>query len=315
MSLRPHLVALVGATGPTGFHLVRELAGRGLAVRAVSRRREALARAFANLPVAVAAADALDPEALRRAVDGCDLVVDAIGLPPERMSDHPRVAGNVAAVARTAGARCLQISSFWPFLPHRGEVVSESHPRQKKHPWFRLRREAKDILLAAGAAVVHLPDFFGPEVHTSSVEFALADAAAGRPIHCIGGADVERETVFVPDAMRTVADLAFREEAYGTDWGVPGNAAPSPRQLARLAGDHLGWEVKVRAAPLWLVRTLAPFSPTLRPVLPLAPHYAQPVRYDTAKLRALLGEQERTPLAEAVGITLDWIAARKPGGG
>lgn len=311
MTFTPRRTAIVGATGPTGWHLAHEMARRGLAVRVVSRRRESLERAFAGFDVEPAEADATDPQALARALDGCELAVDCIGLPPERMSDHPATARNVAAAARAAGARCLQVSSFWAFLPHRGEVVDEGHPRHGGHDWFRLRREAEDVLLDAGAAVVHLPDFFGPRVHTSAVQSMLEEAVAGKPMSCLGNAGVARETVFVPDAMRTVADLLARDEAYGTDWAVPGNGAPSPRELARLAGEHLGREVRVRAAPVWLIRLLAPFAPALRPVVPLAPHYSRPVRYDTAKLRGLLGEIERTPLAEAVAVTLDWLAVRE----
>ena len=103
MAFQPTRTAIVGATGPTGFHLARELVGRGRAVRAVSRRREHLARVFTGLPLELAAADALDLESLRRAVDGCDLVVDCIGLPPERMADHPATARNVAAAAAPPG--------------------------------------------------------------------------------------------------------------------------------------------------------------------------------------------------------------------
>ena len=302
--------ALVGATGPTGTHLARELVARGRPVRAISRDRARLERLFGELPVEIVTADALDAAGLGTAVAGCDLVVDAVGLPPERMEDHPRVAANVAAAAAAAGARCLQISSFWSFLPHTGEVVSESHPRQGGHRWFRLRREAEDVLLAAGAAVVHLPDFFGPRVHTGSVQNALEESAAGKAISCLGRPEVRREAAFVPDAMRTVADLAERDEAYGTGWGIPGNGTPSPRDLARLAGEHLGREVKVRCVPPWLVRLLAPAVPALRPVVPLAPHYARPVRYDTSKLEGLLGPVERTPLGEAVAITLDALGER-----
>lgn len=310
MAFTPDLTAIVGATGPTGTFLARELVARGRRVRVVSRRRPALERLFGELPVELATADALDPASLSTALAGCDLVVDAVGLPAERMGDHPRVAANVAAATTRSGARCLQISSFWPFLPHRAEVVDESHPRQGGHRLFRLRREAEDVLLAAGAAVVHLPDFFGPEVHTSSVQRALEEAVAGKPISCLGRAGVEREAAFVPDAMRTVADLAGRDEAYGTDWGVPGNGAPSPRDLARLAGERLGREVPVRCAPPALLRLLALVVPSLRPVVPLAPHYARPVRYDTSKIRNLLGPIERTPLADAVATTLDWLAGR-----
>jgi len=309
MTFTPRRVAVVGATGPTGWHLARELTGRGMPVRAVSRSRGHLERAFAGLDIEPAEADALDPEALLRALDRCELAVDCIGLPPERMADHPATARNLAAAARAAGARLLQVSSYWAFLPHRGEVVDESHPREGGHEWFRLRREAEDVLLDAGAAVVHLPDFFGPRVHVSSVQSALEDVVAGRQMSCLGGGDVEREIVYVPDAMRTVADLLGHDQAYGTDWGIPGNGTPSPNELARLAGEHLGRAVEVRPAPVWLIRLVALFVPKLRPVVPLAPHYARPVRYDTSKLRGLLGEVERTPLPEAIGATLNWLAA------
>jgi nucleoside-diphosphate-sugar epimerase len=308
VSFSPTRTAIVGATGPTGFHLARELVDRGLTVRAVSRRRDHLARTFEGLPLELAEADAHDAGALGGAVAGCELVVDAIGLPPERMADHPALARRVAVAARSVGARCLQVSSYWAFLPHRSALVDEGHPRTGGHPWFRLRREAEDVMLEAGAAVVHLPDFFGPRVHTSSVQGALAEAAAGKPMSWLGSARVAREIAFVPDAMRTVADLAGHDEAYGDDWGIPGNGAPSGVELAGLAAAHLGREVKVRAAPVWLLRTLALFSARLRPVLPLAPHYAKPVRYDTAKVRRLLGAVERTPLAAAVATTLDWLA-------
>ena len=301
--------AIVGATGPTGLYLAQELVGRGQAVRVVSRRRDHLEWVFAGQPVEIATADALDAESLVRAVEGCDLVVDAIGLPAERMADHPATARNVASAAGAPRARSLLVSSYWAFFPHRGEVVSESHPREGGHPWFRYRREAEDIILGAGGAVVHLPDFFGPQVHTGSVQMALEEALAGGLIHCIGGAGVEREAAFIPDAMRTVADLSERNEAYGTDWAIPGNGTLSPRELARLAGEHLGRPVKVRCVPPWLLRLLALAVPALRPAVPLAPHYSRPVRYDTTKLRTLLGAPRLIPLDQALRRTLDDLAA------
>jgi len=308
MSFHPERTAIVGATGPTGFHLARELLRRGRAVRAVSRSRDHLERIFAGSGAELAAADALEPDALRSAVAGCDLIVDAIGLPPEHMADHPVTARNVAAAARAEGARCLQVSSYWAFFPHRGEVVSESHPREGGHPWFRWRREAEDILLDSGAAVVHLPDFFGPQVHTSAVQMALQEALSGKPVSAIGSPDAGRETVYVPDAMAVVADLIEHDEAYGTDWAIPGNGLASARELARISGAHLGRTIKVRAVAPWLLKLLALVVPALRPVVPLAPHYARPVRYDTAKLRGLLGEVRMTPLPDAVAATLDWLA-------
>jgi hypothetical protein len=80
------------------------------------------------------------------------------------------------------------------------------------------------MMLVAGAAVVHLPDFFGPEVHTSTVQNALEEAISGKPVSWMGQSDTPREAAYVPDAMRIVANLAesraTRMGPTGGCWGV-----------------------------------------------------------------------------------------------
>ena len=125
------------------------------------------------------------------------------------MADHPRIARNIASALVQSEARCLQVSSYWCYMPIVEVPVSESHPRKGGPVWARYRREAEDILRDAGAAIVHLPDFFGPHVHTSSLQLPIQDAVGGKPMNWIGGADVERDYAYVPDAVRigTSGDL------------------------------------------------------------------------------------------------------------
>lgn len=306
--------AVVGATGPAGIHLVRELVQRGLTVRAVSRSAANLERCFAGLPVELRVADALNRDDVAAALAGCDRVVDCIGLPVNRIADHPRTAAVLAAVVGRIGARCVQVSSYWSYLPATGEVIDENHPRHGGNTIVRARREAEELLLGAGAAVVHLPDFYGPEVGASSVQMALEEAVRGKPVSCIGAATTAREAGFIPDLMALVARLLERPEAQGHRWALPGSGPLSPARLAELAGTHLGRPVRTRAAPLWLLRVLALFSSDLRAFLPMAPHYAQPVRYDAGKLAGLLGPPAATPHHQAVPATLDWIRKHRLAG-
>ena len=303
-------VAIVGATGATGIHLTRELLGRGVAVRVVSRRRDNLNRVFATFDVDRVAADATDAVALRAAVSGCDAVMDCIGLPAERMADHALTAAAIAAAIRASGARCLHVSSFWSFLPVVRLPLDEGHPRYGGNAFIAARRAAEDTLLAAGAAVIHLPDFFGPHVAASTHQGPLADAVAGRAMNWIGSADLEREAVFVPDAMRLAADLLQRNEAYGQSWVFPGGGPLTARRLAAIAGRHLGRPVRVRAAGPLALRLVALFSPGLRSFLPMLPHYTKPIRFNAGKLRSLLGDVALTPYEEAVPATLDWLRER-----
>jgi nucleoside-diphosphate-sugar epimerase len=189
-------------------------------------------------------------------------------------------------------------------MPIERVPLNESHPRTGGNAYARARRAAEDVMLDAGAAVVHVPDFFGPHVHTSTLQLALQEAVAGKTVNWLGPPDTEREYAYVPDAMATAADLALRAEAYGRGWIVPGSGPLNARHLAELVGAHLGREVKVRAAPGWLLKALKPFSADLRALAPVLDDYLKPLSFDAGRLAELLGPLRTTPYAEAIAATL-----------
>ncbi|MCY2958914.1 MAG: hypothetical protein NTY35_02025 [Planctomycetota bacterium] len=228
------------------------------------------------------------------------------------MTLHPVVARALGDAVRASGARCVQISSFWSCLPVRRLPVDETHPREGGPPWVRLRREAEDVLLQAGACVLQLPDFFGPDVNASSWQRALVQALRGKPMDAIGSTDVERDGIYVPDAMRVALDVSAKSEAYGQRWIVPGSGPMSARALAELCTGILGRRVGVRSAGPVLLWIASRFDRELRAFLPMVPHYSQPIAFDGAKLARLIGEPKRTPWPDAVRTTLDWLRSRRP---
>jgi nucleoside-diphosphate-sugar epimerase len=304
--------AVLGATGPTGKHLVAELTARGAKVRAVSRNEAKLARAFPDPAVERVAANLLQPEDAKRAIAGSDLVFQCLGFPMEHIEDHPIAARNLAA-ALDGGPRCVHVSSYWSYIPIRKLPLNEERPRVDGNKAVRMRREAEDILQQAGAAVVHLPDFYGPEVHTSTIQRALEQAVDGKPIQWIGSPGVRREYVFVPDAMKAVAELALRHEAFGERWIVPGAGPIAFEEIAGIVEKHLGRPVRLRAAGQFALRLASFFLRDVRAFLPMAPTYISPIHYDGSKLRNLLGEIPVTPYAEAIPQTLDWLALQQRG--
>jgi uncharacterized protein YbjT (DUF2867 family) len=78
------------------------------AVRVVARGMDKLARLFPDAAVEKRPADILDADATLRAVDGCDLVYDCIGLPGDQMHLHPVIARNIAGALQHTKARCVQ---------------------------------------------------------------------------------------------------------------------------------------------------------------------------------------------------------------
>lgn len=287
--------------------MARELRNAGVRLRVVSRRADSLEDLFGTEEDERVPADALDGGGVLRAVDGCPLVFDCIGLPSDLMHQHPATARNIAGAVRQTGARCVQISSFWAYLPVTNSVISEEHPRTGGDDWVRYRREAEDILQQAGAAILHLPDFYGPWVHTSTLQQPLHQAAEGKTMNWIGSTSTEREYIYVPDAMRIAARTAKHSAAYGERWILPGSGPLSGKRAAAIAGEVLGSEVKVAGAGPLLLRLVSLFHKPLRGFLQMVPDYVKPISYDASKLRGLLAELRITPYEEGFAKTLAWL--------
>jgi nucleoside-diphosphate-sugar epimerase len=304
-------VAIVGATGPTGIHLAAELRKTTATVRVVARGMDKLAKLFPDAVFEKLPADVLDPDATLRAIEGCELVYDCIGLPGDQMHLHPVTARNIANAIRQTNARCVQVSSYWAYYHQVRTEMNEAHPRSGGPAWARYRREAEDLLCEAGAAVLHLPDFYGSQVHVSTFQNALKEAAAGKTVNWIGKVNVHREYVYVPDAMRIAAAIGAHTEAFGAHWCLPGSGPLSGREAVDIAARHLGRAVRLRSAGLTTLRILGLLNRDLRGFLQVAPDYVKPVRYDARKLQGLLGPPQMIAYDAGIGETLSWIESRR----
>jgi len=305
--------AILGATGPTGFHLAQALLRRGVACRFIARDHEKLARAFRDVAGEQVTADITRAEDTARAIADCDLVFDCIGLAGSHMAEHSVTARNIASSVRASGARCIQVSSYWGYLPAVQIPINERHPRQGGGDWIHQRRAAEDILQQAGAAVLHLPDFFGPRVHTSTLQQALVEAAAGKIVNWIGSADVVHEYAYVPDAMAIAATLAAHVEAYGKRWIVPGSGPITGRQVADIASRLLGRRVAIRAAGPTMLRLVSLFNTPLRGFMQMVPDYQKPITFDASKLAALIGKPSMTGYEAAIRQTLAGLSGASEG--
>ena len=123
-------IGVVGATGPIGIHLATELRKKVASVRVIARSSDRLTSLFPEAAVEKWPADVLDADATLRAIEGCDLVYDCIGLPGDQMHLHPVTARNIAVALRHTKARCVQVSSYWAYYPEVRTEMNESHPQR-----------------------------------------------------------------------------------------------------------------------------------------------------------------------------------------
>ena len=124
-------VAVVGASGVYGRHLVPRLAARGHKVRALVRQPEKAA-AFAALGVEMRAADIFDAASLRAGLQGCDIAVNLATAVPKpgaaadfAMNDKLRRQGAPILVEACAAASVRRLLQQSIAMVHSGTVLGE----------------------------------------------------------------------------------------------------------------------------------------------------------------------------------------------
>src|SRR3954468_14811515 len=152
---------VTGATGKVGHAVTSALLERGDEVRALLRDP---ARAAGGLPDGIepARGDVTDPESVRRAAEGCELVFNAMGLPEQWLSDdeafdrvNARGSETVVRAAAEAGVRrVVHTSTIDVFHAEPGARMDESqladHP--KGTAYERSKQRAEELVLAAAEA-------------------------------------------------------------------------------------------------------------------------------------------------------------------
>ena len=307
--------AIFGAAGAIGPHVAAEFERRGISYRVVGRKRERLERAFGAMPHAeVFEADLADTRSAAAAARGVDTIVYSVGLPyPAHQLFPPLMRTTLEAAAAMQVRRILLVSNVYSYGRPQTSHVAESHPRDPHTRKGRYRKEQEDLLLDAHAkgrieaAVLRLPDFYGPGAENSLANPIFRAALAGKTANWVGPVNTPHEFVFVPDTGPVIADLASCDEAYGSAWNYGGPAAIETVDFITRVYRAAGRAPKYRAAGRGLLAVLGWFNPVVREVVEMLYLQETPVLLDDSRLTALLPHTRKTPYDEGIRLTLDWM--------
>jgi nucleoside-diphosphate-sugar epimerase len=313
MNAGDQLHVVLGATGGAGGALVRELAGRGHRVRAVSRKPAA------GLPegVELLAADAADPAQARKACGGATVVYHCVQPPYERWAaEFPRLTQSIAEAAAGAGARLVYADNLYTYGPVHGPLT-EDLPARATTKKGRVRTLMAQQLLAAHrqgtlqVAIARSSDYYGPGGANSVVGDLLFGAAAeGRRARWLGRLDVPHSLNYLPDVARALATLGARPEAPGEVWHLPAAEPLTGRAFVGLIAAALGRPVKVTATSRLALRIAGVFDPGARESVEMLYQWERPFVLDAAKFQRAFGPLEPTPHRQAVATTVAWFRER-----
>ena len=214
------LVAVAGATGRTGKHLVEQLVARGYTVRALVRDP---ASAQGKLPAGVeaVAGDVRDVNQLAAGLKGAKYAIVSIGASGGPKADaggtpqdiDNRGVANLAQAAKTAGiAQLVLVSSS-------AVTKAADYPMAFMRPILAAKFEGEQALRASGVpyTIVRPGGLVDEPGGKLAVQFAQGDTTTGR----IPRADVATaciEALGRKDALGRTAEIFSAKDAAPTDW-------------------------------------------------------------------------------------------------
>jgi nucleoside-diphosphate-sugar epimerase len=303
------LVAVTGATGFVGPHLVAALARRGFALRLLVRRWSPLP-SLDGVAADIVLGDLSDDAALRRLVDGADTVIHAAGLikarrPADFMAVNRDGAARLSALA--PDALFLLVSSLAAREPDLSPYAASKHAAEqvvsrRPGPWLAVRA----------------PAVYGPGDRETLAYFkAVARGLAPQPR--VAGARLS--LVHVADLAEALALAVERPPApsiYEIDDGREGGY--TYRDMAEAAGRALGRRARTLAVPRTVMAGLARAN-VLRntlggPVEILTPGKVAEIFHPDwtvhdRRLAAAIGAQPHYDLASGFADTVAWYRQSK----
>lgn len=261
-------VGILGGTGFVGRHLAAELVRQGYRV-VVPTRKAARAHRMLILPgIELRMTDIGSPASMRRAIEGCDAVVNLIGILNERghsgagfRKAHVEVAENMMQACHDLGIeRVVQISAL--------KANAERGPSH----YLRTKGRAEQIIKRQSGSeiaytILRPSVIFGPD---DSFINRFASLLRISPILPLARCDAEFAPVYVGDVVRAIVLTLEHDSTHGQTYELCGPEIFSLREIITLTMQLIGKKRIVVPLPDFLGRLQAAVCDYLIPGKPFS---------------------------------------------
>jgi dTDP-glucose 4,6-dehydratase len=309
-------VAVTGAGGFIGSHLVEALACAGASVTAITRYNSRGDEGHLRLldpqlrdALRIHRIDLTDIDAARQALAGADVVFNLaafVGIPYSYANPQDTVVNNMLAtmnvllLAREEKiGKVVQTSTSEVYGSARMVPIPETHPLQPQSPYSASKIATDSVSLSFhysfGIPLVIVRPFntYGPRQSARAViPSVISQAVAGTDIR-VGSTDTTRDFNYVTDTVRGFMLAAEHDEAVG-----------------EVINIGSGREIPIATAIEEIVRTVGKNNRLVRDEARVRPEKSEVSRLcaDITKAQRMLGYQPRVTFEDGLRRTVDWIA-------
>ncbi|MBU9710218.1 NAD-dependent epimerase/dehydratase family protein [Evansella tamaricis] len=302
---------VAGATGGMGYALVQELTARGVEVVAFSRGKTKLEELYNGKSlVTIFPGDALNQHELLAAAEGTDVIFHSVSFPyPEWQEKHLACIENMIVAAETHQAKVVLVDNIYGYGKQSGQPITENAPKEPHTKKGKIRLEMENRLKGSGfpVLVVHLPDLYGPNAHSTILYETLKNVVENKKANFVGNPNVAREFLYTIDAAKAIVELATREDTYNRNWNIPSPGPITGEELIAIIREVTGYQKPIRIVSKRMIQFIGLFSPFMRELVEMMYLTETPVLLSGEKYKTEIGPLPRTPYKQGLQETIKWM--------
>lgn len=269
MKLENKKILVTGADGFIGSHLVEHLVELGHDVRAFTYYNSFNSRGWLDesptivrASLDVFAGDIRDPHGVRKAMEGCDVVMHLAALiaipysyhsPDTYIDTNVKGTLNIVQAARDLGVeRVVHTSTSEVYGTARFVPITEEHPLQGQSPYSASKigadQIAQSFFLSFDTPVATIRPFntYGPRQSARAViPTIITQIAAGVDEIRLGAIHPTRDFNYVRDTVRGFVAVAEADQALGEVINIGSNYEISVGDTVALIAERMGREVRI----------------------------------------------------------------------
>jgi nucleoside-diphosphate-sugar epimerase len=292
---------ILGAGGAIGIPLAKELSHYTSHIRLVSRKPKKVNDSDELYP-----ADLHDSNSIDSAVAGSDIVYVTVGFEYRLHVWEQKWVPFMQAVIQACknhNAKLVFFDNVYMYdssaIPHMVETSPINAPskkgmiRQRIHEMIMKEVENNSL----NALIARSADFYGPDNKNSALRIMVVDnLLKGKKAQSFGNVNKIHTFTYTPDAAKATALLGNTPDAFNQVWHVPTTKERlTTLQWIHLIAEELQVKPDIQHLPLWMIKVLGIFIPSLKEFPEMMYQYEQDYMFDSSKFEQRFGITATAP--------------------
>lgn len=305
MSTAKGTIVILGAAGRIGDAAARAFVEAGWNVRGVGRNARLGEMAPGVDPVR---ADAADGDALTRACDGADVILNALNPQYDEWDEKViPMARNVATAAKTVGASVLIPGNVYNFGHSISMNMREDAPQIRSTQKAGIRIELEGLFRRLAekngvqTLILRAGDFYGGRKPESWLDLMILSKLQKGVFTWPGPWNLPHAFAYLPDLGKAFVQLAEKREALPSfDSFHFGGHTLTGEEMYRVTEQATGRKLKRAGVPWSVIRLMGLFKPLYREVAIMSYLWRTAHSLDGSKFDELVGSFEATSPVNAI---------------